>query len=44
MFLINNDHRSLSQMEDLLEPRTAASLVDMSRLEQKNRKEMKSSQ
>ena len=39
IFLVDNDVQSLSQMEDLLEPRMASSLVDMSRLEPKNRRQ-----
>ena len=34
----NNDKATLSQLEDLLEPRMSASLTDMSRLDPKNRR------
>ena len=39
IFLINQDLQSLCLMEDLLEPGMASSLVDMSRLEPKNRRQ-----
>ena len=36
--IVNNNRQSLKQTEDLLEPKMTSSLIDMSRLEQKQKR------